>query len=535
MAQVTDATDATAGSLAEPGAGGGLRDRVHAVDAVLVVAVLIAIVLRVWHLSGPSLWYDEWVTHEDVTKRLAHMLIVSVPQNEGSPPLYFLAGWLWVRIFGAGDTALRSLSAVIGVATVPVVYFLVLELRLRRTIARIAAFFVAVNPLLVWYSQEARPYALLALLGAVSLLCCVRAINDPRRVTFVVWGVAAAAVLCTHYFGFAIILPEALWLWLATRPPRKLMGWGCLPLAVVAIPLGLLALAQQGSNQSWIQGYPLELRFAEAGRSALLGPAEPFGDVVWPVLAVLVAVAIFLVVRFGSDDERRVATVMGLLGVTGYALALAATVVGNDYFLGRNLITSFVPFFVIVAIGFGTSRWPRIGIALAVLVCMGWTAAVVQAGRQDNLQKADWKAVARIVADGPRDRAVVVDSYLGYPMLGYVDGSRALKGAKRVDVDALDLVFRIPAPGPRCGRWSGLGCEAFLWSELSKPLERQFTFTGRHQVAGFVINHYRAKQHVQVSRRALLQEISERGSFVMLPDEDLRTYGRDRPARDRSG
>ena len=50
----------------------------------------------------------------------------------------------------------------------------------------IAALLTAVNPFLVWYSQEARSYALLALLGALSLLFFVRALNSPSRRSVVV-------------------------------------------------------------------------------------------------------------------------------------------------------------------------------------------------------------------------------------------------------------------------------------------------------------------------------------------------------------
>ena len=63
------------------------------------------------------------------------------------------------------EYGLRSLSALAGVATVPVAYLIGAELRGRRA-GLMAAALVAVNPMLLWYSQEARAYALLVLLCA---------------------------------------------------------------------------------------------------------------------------------------------------------------------------------------------------------------------------------------------------------------------------------------------------------------------------------------------------------------------------------
>ena len=112
-----------------------------------------------------------------------------------------------------------------------------------------------------------------------------------------------SAALCTHYFAIFLIAPELAWLVYVRRARVKDVVWGCVPLAVVALPLGLLALAQRGSNQAWIGDFPIELRFAEMGRSYLLGPAEPWG--LWYLVGVVIVVlAVFVVIRRGEVGER---------------------------------------------------------------------------------------------------------------------------------------------------------------------------------------------------------------------------------------
>ena len=444
MVQVADAVGG-----ATPGSAGterpGLRDRLRTLDVVLVLVIVLAAVLRFWNIGHQSLWYDEWVTADDLSKRLAQMVLVAVPQNEGSPPLYFLFGWAWVRILGDGDAVLRSLSAIFGVATVPVAYPLARDCGSAAPSPGSRRCSSRVNPLLIWYSQEARPYALFGFLGSLSLLLCVRAVNDDRTSNFVWWGLAAAATLGTHYYAVMVIVPELVWLVYAARPKLRNVALGCIPIVVVAIPLAKLAMDQQGRNQDWIADFHIGFRLAEAGRGLLLGPAQPYHQW-WPLAAALLIVAAVVGVVLGDRHERSTVLVMLVFGFFGLAVSLVAMLLGSDYFLGRNLIVSVIPLMVVVAIGLGNRRVGAIGLAAVTLVSAGWLGVNVAVGRDADLQKADWQAVANLVGHGPRARAVVVDGYLGLPILRYVDDSRALRPSKLVKVRRARS--RVPHPRP---------------------------------------------------------------------------------------
>ena len=108
--------------------------------------------------------------------------------SESAPPLYYALAWLWTQVTGTGEFGLRSLSALAGVATVPVAYLLGAELRGRRA-GLVAAALVAVNPMLLWYSQEARAYALLRPAPrALAALLRARAATAAGRRDLVAWG-----------------------------------------------------------------------------------------------------------------------------------------------------------------------------------------------------------------------------------------------------------------------------------------------------------------------------------------------------------
>ena len=76
--------------------------------------------------------------------------------------------------------------------------------------ATIAAGLVAVNPFLVWYSQEARSYSLLTLLSAIALLLIYERCADRADASTRGWAIASALALATHYFAAFLVLPEAV-------------------------------------------------------------------------------------------------------------------------------------------------------------------------------------------------------------------------------------------------------------------------------------------------------------------------------------
>ena len=127
-------------------------------------------------------------------------MLHEVKHSESNPPLYYVIAWGWAKVFGLGEVGLRSLSALFGAATIPVAYFIGRELSGRRA-GYITAAIVAVNPMLIWYSQEARGYALLVFLAALSFLFFLRALRTHDNRDLALWSLASIGALTTHYFA----------------------------------------------------------------------------------------------------------------------------------------------------------------------------------------------------------------------------------------------------------------------------------------------------------------------------------------------
>ncbi|MFN8163490.1 MAG: glycosyltransferase family 39 protein [Solirubrobacterales bacterium] len=214
----------------------------------------LAALLRFATLGVQSYHHDEIVTASRVLRDGFGHAMDAVGFSESAPPLYYALAWIWTQVTGTGEFGLRSLSAVAGVATVPVVYLIGLELGGRRA-GLMAAALVAVNPMLLWYSQEARAYALLALLCAVSLLYCVRALRHGRRRDFTVWGIVSGLALATHYFAIFPILAE-VGLLLRRRGRASLAGlWIVAAAAALLAPLAIHQMAI--GHAEWIGNFSL--------------------------------------------------------------------------------------------------------------------------------------------------------------------------------------------------------------------------------------------------------------------------------------
>jgi 4-amino-4-deoxy-L-arabinose transferase-like glycosyltransferase len=314
-------------------------------------------------------------------------------------------------VTGTGEWGLRSLSAVAGVLTVPVAYMIGVELRGRRA-GLWAAALVAVNPMLLWYSQEARAYALLVLFAALSLLWCVRAGRSGARRDFLWWGAFSGLALATHYFAVFPLIAELVFL-LRRRGRAALGGIGVI--AACALALAPLAIHQMASGHAeWIGGLSLGHRLWESagtfvtGETAdIIGEAERPGLAIFPL--VMCAAAFALLLWRGGREERRSAALPFAVGACaiGIPVAMALVSTSKDYVLARNLIPALVPLLVVVAIALTLPRARRLGAVVGGALVIYSLGFCVAASTVPSLQRPNWDAVAADLGEPTGPRAMV--------------------------------------------------------------------------------------------------------------------------------
>jgi mannosyltransferase len=183
-----------------------------------MLCLLAALALRLYRLDGQSLWYDEAVTADLARRSFGELTRWTA--NDIQPPLYYYVVAIWGRLAGWSEWSLRFPSAWFGVLGVPLLALVARRLTDTRAVAGLAALLVALHPLLVYYSQEARMYTLLAALSILTVNFGMRLAHaDWRTKDALGYGLAATAAIYTHYFAFFLLAALALAVWLH-RPPR---------------------------------------------------------------------------------------------------------------------------------------------------------------------------------------------------------------------------------------------------------------------------------------------------------------------------
>lgn len=410
----------------------------------LGAVVLVAALLRFVTLGTQSLWFDEAATWDLVRRPFGEML-GRLPDGESNPPLFYVLEWGWTRLFGDGEAGLRSLSALAGLLTVPVAYAVGRRVAGARAGLATAAL-VAVNPLLVWFSQEARSYALATLLSAVALWLFLTAREDPRGRLLAGWAVAAALALATHYFTAFVLLPQALWL-LRRHPRRGSAVAAVASVAIAGLALLPLLLAQRG-NPYDIASESIALRLAQVPKQFLLGYRGPLALPLGLLGAALVAGGIWLLLRCTDTVVRRRALLVAAIGATGVVLPLLAALVGADYLNARNVLPALVPLLAALGAGYGASRARRAGLALVAALCALSLAIVVAVAADRDYQRADWRGLARALGTTDEPRALAITPANGELVLRYYRPGLRLMGAEGATVGEVDVVAVAGSPSP---------------------------------------------------------------------------------------
>ncbi|MFA4871726.1 MAG: glycosyltransferase family 39 protein [Patescibacteria group bacterium] len=197
---------------------------------IFILILFIGLVLRITNISNEEYWVDEVVSMEisRYSDSLAH-LTAFIQQGEYHPPLYYYAMFFWTRALGTEPLSTRSFSVIFGIASLILFYFFVKKVfsylppKTSVKIALLAMTFLAVNPLHIEFSKEARPYTFFTFFGLLS--CYFLLFLLEKRKWYFWLGLIASNIigLYIHYSYFFIVAVQGVfltvvWLFQKYRP-----------------------------------------------------------------------------------------------------------------------------------------------------------------------------------------------------------------------------------------------------------------------------------------------------------------------------
>jgi hypothetical protein len=442
---------------------------------VWIVAAMtgVAALVRFAMLGSQSYGVDEVQAAREVHMSFGAMLS-AIGSGEPNPPLYFVLGWVWAKVFGVSEAGLRSLSALLGCAVIPVTYLCGRELVSKRA-GLAAAALACLSPFLIWYSQEAREYMLLAVLTGLSVLFFARGWRAPTRRNLTWWAAFSALAILTQYFAIFLVAPEAVALLYRARSRASAVAVAVVAAAQVAVMPHFLGHADH--PYEWIGTLPLAIRIKQVPVAFGLGTLYQSGAVNYGLIAaaVLLGLIIVLLVVWSGTRQLRGAGLAGGLAACVLLLPLLLAVLGRDYYIARALMPAWIPLAVVVgaACTIPRSRSPvaaYTGGGLLLVLLGAFVYAQIRIDTHWQYQRPDWRGVAAALGASSGQRAIVAydGGYAAEPLTYYLPGVLRDQPAGATTVREIDVVGsawqRVPGtlpPGVRLiGRKSLNGYQA---------------------------------------------------------------------------
>ncbi|MFA6518993.1 MAG: glycosyltransferase family 39 protein [Candidatus Shapirobacteria bacterium] len=357
------------------------------------VGIIIAISLAIRLVAiNQSLWLDEAVTANVVKNNSYQEIVTKFSVNDFHPPLFYLVTKAWTEVFGYSEVSLRMPSVIFSLATIYVIYLIG---------GAGPAILVGFNPLLLYYSQEARMYSM----ATMFLMLWWWAIkNNKTKLT----NLFSFLAVMTYYGSVLPILAMNIY-WLTARQFKKIgqNNFGLVGAGLILAPLFLRQWQNSKIMLSQVANWNLVLGKVEL-KNLLLMPIKFFSGRIsfYPkIVYYLIAGAWTVIVGLKIIKKKQEMAVVGITLALGLILSFWAPML--QYFRFLYLIP-------LLCLVIGKSRVVTAGFLVFSLVYVLFP----------QFHREDWKTLA---SDMKTNKVYMIGSF-GDPMMYY-----------RPDIEILDV------------------------------------------------------------------------------------------------
>jgi len=201
----------------------------------VAVCLLLGIGLRLYGLEAQSLWADEGIQYFIASADSVWEVLQRAREHTFHPPLSFVVNYVFLQLQDS-DAFLRLPSALLGIISLPLTYGLARQLT-SKPVALGALLVLAISPLHIWYSQEARMYMPLFVASVLNTLVLLQALERGKFVWWALYACTMALGVFLHIFMVLNGLLHLVWLLLCHRRALlRLVATGIVA-AILAAPV----------------------------------------------------------------------------------------------------------------------------------------------------------------------------------------------------------------------------------------------------------------------------------------------------------
>lgn len=405
---------------------------------MFVIVIALGIVFRLVNLDRKPYWHDEIFTSlrvsgyrtEEVVQQIytgkeirvadlypyqklapersaidtIQRLAEEVPEH---PPLYFVTARLWAQAFGSSIAAMRSLSVLMSLLLLLIVYRLCLQLFASSTVGWIAVVLMSVSPNYVRYAQEARPYGLWNVLIGLSCIALLSAVRHQKEtgwatLRWAIYSITITASLYCHIFSSLVILAHGIYVLAIERfrltkvvigySVASLLSLLCFTPWLWVIVKNYAALKQ---TTDWTkQALPLFALIQSWGvnlsRMVIAWHFRYDGWLVYLAIPILALAVLAIGVLYRQTPRRVWLFVLVLIGVPGLSLILPDVILGGQRstnarylspcYLGLHLAIAYLLSIQLSAVSLNRLRIRLLQLTTALLLSGGVLTGALSAG-----------------------------------------------------------------------------------------------------------------------------------------------------------
>lgn len=407
----------------------------------LAAIILAGLAIRLYHLGSLSLWIDEGYSARAITHSFSYLWRI-LPTFEFNPPTYYIILKAWAAIVGDGEGALRLLSVVFNVATIPLIFAMARmlgEAGKEPCRGLLAPLLFALSSMQLQYAQEARGYALFAFLVAVVMCCEMRIMRDWQRASSAASSRGTGPIALAGWAGLGVVLSLVLWIhntgsfaaitlgvplvawWMTQAGFDRRAGRGILVAAAIAALLyfpyvhSLLERSTAVYRGYWIAKPHVRDVLDVAARFA----GTPFISSRFAVAALFLLLSVLGAFRLWADGAKAHALLLLSVGLGAPLLEIVVSYCVMPVFLDRTLIYVSVPLALLV--GRGIESLSTRGRAIVGLIVISLLCANV-AGFFAQFSKEPWRDVVAYLSTrlGKGEPVFYTNTNAGWALSYYV-------------------------------------------------------------------------------------------------------------------
>ncbi|CUS76611.1 Dolichyl-phosphate-mannose-protein mannosyltransferase [Candidatus Kryptonium thompsonii] len=396
---------------------------------VFIFILALSLFLRIFLLDFESLWLDEGSSIKFA--KLSIPELIKASQADGNPPLYYLILHFWIKIFGDSEFSFRFPSVIFGVLIVIAVYQFCLEFW-SREVAIFSSFMTGISVFQIFYSQEARMYALLCLLSLVSFFYFVKILKQGKFKHYVFYTFTNILLLYTHLYAFFTIFAQLIFVAFQEGKKLKVFLLSLFISFLFFIPRFLIVLKQANeiliSGEFWLPRPDfidfLKTLIQFAGATYPM-PRDEFGNVILGrfiieysnsaiLLFIMLAMIVFSIFNFKefSHEKRKIYLIFWLWFIIPILVPFALSQFLTPFYFTRYAIASSIAFYCLASIGFenynGRFRKYIVYIFLLLsVVNLGWYYG--------KTNKEEWREAVKFVEERARGGDLIIaNKYVFY-------------------------------------------------------------------------------------------------------------------------